>query len=1100
MKKKLLFLIFLVFNLNLFSATFIVTNTNDSGPGSLREAVSNSLNGDNINFNASLISSGNATINLQSTININKRLDITGLMNFSDTLFISGQNLHPIFLVTNPCERVVLDNLALIDGYSSTSGGAILFQTSLAFVNNCYIRNCSANNKGGAIAFFGTTAFCGVYDGSQMVQFYLNNSTIVNCSSSDGGAVYFNSLAYYSYAWGVNPSVQGLNIANCNILNNSAANGGAIFTSSNSSLSYPAPLSTSYLKITKSTLANNNATGNGGAVYSYSENLNEIDISTSTLAYNSATGLGGAIYNSSVNTIDSIKFKNSTVVYNSSNGIGKAAYTADSSTQITVNGSIIVGNSFNESFNYLNEAKSLNYNLLSDLYPNISANPSYLNFYTFSNSLNLGPLQNNGGKTLTMLPLTGSVAINNGNPNDNAYAQNRPITDGMREIGAAESGCFTFELHPLNTVCQGGNYILPDGVVLQNILPNSFDYLQNYYKDLVVFPTSLGCDSIIEVTLLVSNPIYKQDQSYLCPGDSYTLPDGTYISSLNSNYYYRDTIKTAQNCDSIYTLLLVPRYNNGFQKDTVCYGGDFILPNGSSIYNVNTNYTYKDTLQVSGRCDSIYTLNIFPLKNSFYEFRQICKGGDYTFQDGTVAYNVITNVSKYDTISLSNGCDSFYHISLIPSIIQGNGYDFICPGSDYTLPNGTIVVNMTSTTVYRDTFVTVNGCDSIYRLNIIPQYKRTIEPISICYGDDYVFLDSTVATNVTSYTSNSTSYPISSSCDSVHVEYLVPYQDDSINVADSACYGENYIFPNGEVLLNINSDTTHISNLLSQAGCDSTVTTNVSVNQVFLGLENFEICYGSDYSFPDGNTIPNIMSDLSYESQLSTVAGCDSIIITDLLVLPSQKSFDSLIVCYGDTFTFPDGNTLYDIQSNIVTYESILMNSEGCDSSLTITIEMIHLTDSVNLTYISELLLLQAIQDSATYQWYDCKSNSIIFGDTNQIFEPTQNGLYQVRVSKNGCEVFSDCIDVTNISVGLNNQLFEDIKLFPNPVSSHLIVEYERIDFEFEVLDITGKEISLAKEKFNNKTIFDTQKLSSGIYFLNVKSETSSKAFKFVKE
>mgnify|MGYP000456974270 CR=1 FL=1 len=82
----------------------------------------------------------------------------------------------------------------------------------------------------------------------------------------------------------------------------------------------------------------------------------------------------------------------------------------------------------------------------------------------------------------------------------------------------------------------------------------------------------------------------------------------------------------------------------------------------------------------------------------------------------------------------------------------------------------------------------------------------------------------------------------------------------------------------------------------------------------------------------------------------------------------------------------------------------------------------------------------------------------------------------------------------------INNQIFKDIKIYPNPVSDQLIIESERQGFEFVVLDITGKEISLAKEEFNTKTIFDTQNLSSGVYFLNVKSENSNQIFKFVKE
>jgi len=117
-----------------FANVVTVTNTNDSGTGSLRKAIYVSNDNDTIRFNPNLINAGNTTITLASEIAFSKPLTIKGLYDATDTLFISGNNSSRIFSITKTT-NVTLDSLVLINGngegpVNNNNGGAVLFKNS----------------------------------------------------------------------------------------------------------------------------------------------------------------------------------------------------------------------------------------------------------------------------------------------------------------------------------------------------------------------------------------------------------------------------------------------------------------------------------------------------------------------------------------------------------------------------------------------------------------------------------------------------------------------------------------------------------------------------------------------------------------------------------------------------------------------------------------------------------------------------------------------------------------------------------------------------------------------------------------------------------
>ncbi|NQX99161.1 MAG: gliding motility-associated C-terminal domain-containing protein, partial [Flavobacteriales bacterium] len=79
------------------------------------------------------------------------------------------------------------------------------------------------------------------------------------------------------------------------------------------------------------------------------------------------------------------------------------------------------------------------------------------------------------------------------------------------------------------------------------------------------------------------------------------------------------------------------------------------------------------------------------------------------------------------------------------------------------------------------------------------------------------------------------------------------------------------------------ANTSYTSNLLTIAGCDSIITTNVTMDSVYNQTENISACNNSTVTYPDGTTA-TITANTSYTSNLLSISGCDSIIISNVTV------------------------------------------------------------------------------------------------------------------------------------------------------------------------------------------------------------------------
>ena len=142
--------------------TFTVTNTNDSGSGSLRNAIAQAASGDTIRFAGSL---AGRTITLTSgQLFINKNLRIEA--GNAGQVTISGNNTSRV-MVTGDFTNVTLKNLIIANGRvsgtdpynepASAGGGIRGGSNSILTVENCQVKNNVAGIGGGIYTGWSST-------------------------------------------------------------------------------------------------------------------------------------------------------------------------------------------------------------------------------------------------------------------------------------------------------------------------------------------------------------------------------------------------------------------------------------------------------------------------------------------------------------------------------------------------------------------------------------------------------------------------------------------------------------------------------------------------------------------------------------------------------------------------------------------------------------------------------------------------------------------------------------------------------------------------------------------------------------------------------
>src|SRR5690554_4976414 len=170
-------------------------------------------------------------------------------------------------------------------------------------------------------------------------------------------------------------------------------------------------------------------------------------------------------------------------------------------------------------------------------------------------------------------------------------------------------------------------------------------------------------------------------------------------------------------------------------------------------------------------------------------------------------------------------------------------------------------------------------------------------------------------------------------------QYIVPCSDTTLQSIE-LCFGESLTV--GTNTYSISGDYTDV--LTNQDGCDSIVITNLTVMPQITGVDTQIACHS--FTWIDGNTYTSSNNTATHTIVGGAVNGCDSIVSLDLTIHDVVYGTDTQIACHS--FTWIDGNT-YTSSNNTATHTIVGGAVNGCDSivSLDLTIhDVVYGTDT----------------------------------------------------------------------------------------------------------------------------------------------------------
>jgi predicted outer membrane repeat protein len=402
-KSAIVALLFFATIIGLHANTITVTNTNDSGPGSLRQALADANNGDTIDFAVT------GTIGLTSgELLVDTSISISGPG--ADSLAVDGNANSRVFHVSSS-RTVTISGLTITNGrafgpYPDNEDGGILNGSATLTLNNCAVNRNVAENEGGGV--------CN-HDSGGNAALQISDSVLSNNSAEFGGGICND---------GRMGGTATLSISNSTLsINSGGYDAGAIQTIGDSGHATAT--------VSNCTINGNSAQAHGGGIYcvvtdvplhqkdrldrkiwpvtQHLTGTSALIIVNSTVSGNAAGMIGGGIYNHAL-----IGIANSTFSGNSA-GSGGGIYNDGGVAPLAVEISNTVVNAGPPGQNIFNNGgtiTSLGYNLSSD------DGGGYLT--GTGDQINtdplLGPLQDNGGPTLTHELLPSSPAIDAGDP------------------------------------------------------------------------------------------------------------------------------------------------------------------------------------------------------------------------------------------------------------------------------------------------------------------------------------------------------------------------------------------------------------------------------------------------------------------------------------------------------------------------------------------------------------------------------------------------------------------------------------------------------------------------------------------------------------
>ena len=497
---------------------------------------------------------------------------------------------------------------------------------------------------------------------------------------------------------------------------------------------------------------------------------------------------------------------------------------------------------------------------------------------------------------------------------------------------------------------------------------------------LVGLTNAVGCDSTATLHLTVN---HKTSTAYTVDAcDSYTWDNGdglTYNTDTTVLYTYDDV---AGICTSVDTLYLTIRHNTN-AGTTVAACDSYIWHD--STYTVSGDYLYEYIAE--NECASVDTLHLtINVNNGHAETQTVCDSiywngqvyyatGEYTIHyadaNGCEADSVLTltvntathnsetmvacdsytwhgtpyTTSGVKTYSYDNGagCASVdtLHLTIHHSDFNGENYATVTVSDwcgDYTwVVNGETVGTYTESVETSTSFTsTETGCDSVVFLNLTIKHAPVIDTTATVCENTLPYEWRGITMNAAGV--ETVAFPLENGCDSTIRFTLNVNPKYETSLTDQVCLGNGYVGNNFSIDaadLPAAGEYTFVDSLSTINGCDSIVILTLTVGDVINNPVEAVACDSYTWTAGDNETYTYTTSGTYNSTAYANAQGCSTVDVLTLTINASTTGVDVQTAC--DTYTWIDGNT-YTASNNTATFT--LTNAAGCDSVVTLNLTL----------------------------------------------------------------------------------------------------------------------------------------------------------------
>jgi len=580
-------------------------------------------------------------------------------------------------------------------------------------------------------------------------------------------------------------------------------------------------------------------------------------------------------------------------------------------------------------------------------------------------------------------------------------------------------------------------------------------------------PTSLRCDSLIELKLRVRDTFLTQVQERFCEGSSRQL--GTVFLTQSGMYRYTFP-PNDRRCDSTVILdLRVLQPQEITTQVEICNGETLRI--GQEQFN--RTGTYRISLRTREGCDSVINLSLRvrpKLGNNISA--SICAGEQFRF-----GKRILNQTGIYiDTLSSRiSGCDSIVRLDLqVARFEQSVLNRSICKGESYSFDGK----DLRTPGIYFDTIRNPNLCPIVIelRLTVNPIFSDTVRA-TICQGTTYAFGRNNLS-RPGFYSFRLTS---AQGCDSVQylqLKVLPSYLDSltaPICVGDTFRYGQLKFFKEGRYPIRLST----------RLGCDSTLLLKIVHYPVQRDTFPVSLCAGDTFRL---GRLKYFQTGL-YPISLRDRNACDSTLYIQVTRHPRYQLNAAQALCGGRSIRF-GSQTINRSGTYIETFRS----KAGCDSVVTLRLNMEQIDTSVTQGGI--LLSASTNAGIRRYEWIDCGSKQVVYRLSSPFFLPERSGSYAVRIYTDTCVYTSGCHSVQLSTAASRVDISNQIQIAPNPTAGNLTLTLPtplQGQYFLSWYNSAGQQLRHEKTWLSGTTDLDLAGFPAGLYLLHLQTNDGKK-------